>query len=187
MPVVNHDLKAIDLPLPRSTQSFAALSGRSMVDNESLIQSHKYEIESQSRSKNEDKSESSFVTSSSWSINFHQCDDLNVDCIKNTGLHFFHRQRQLIIPFIWGILVGVALATLFFQQSLLYSYSVAWHLNSPHVGLHNGDHVIPSTEKESLDTKSLPEVIPDLKQNSLGQTSRKTSDKNSVRILLLHS
>ena len=43
------------------------------------------------------------------------------DCsyMKNVCLHVYRSQRHIIIPFIWGILVGIAFTTLVFQQRVL--------------------------------------------------------------------
>ena len=51
-----------------------------------------------------------------------KCTDINTICIRLTALSFYRRQRQAFIPFMWGILVGVTFATLFFQQILLFMF-----------------------------------------------------------------
>ncbi|CAK8690721.1 unnamed protein product [Clavelina lepadiformis] len=52
-----------------------------------------------------------------------QCNRLNKECIKSIAARIYRRQRQVIIPFIWGILVGVTITAVMFQQRVLYSTS----------------------------------------------------------------
>jgi len=56
----------------------------------------------------------------SWSRN---CDS---HCFIKAVKHCYHHQRQRVIPFIWGILVGVTLTAVLFQQHVIYNGAIPW-------------------------------------------------------------
>ena len=53
--------------------------------------------------------------------------EYNFADVKKSVLHFCRRQQQILFPFFWGILVGVTLTTVLFQQGLIYSSPGSWN------------------------------------------------------------
>jgi len=50
---------------------------------------------------------------------FLTCKNCNCPYMKGVCMHLYRSKRHIIIPFIWGILVGIAFTTLVFQQRVL--------------------------------------------------------------------
>jgi len=198
MPIADHEVKHLSISEELQNCADTPISGKSMVNDESICsnQIHKYQSLPQSSYEDVERSRYSMLKNVCL-VNFNQlqsvansalnlkCANVNIGYIKNSSLQFFLRQRQLIIPFIWGILVGVALATLFFQQSLLYSYSISWHLNTPHIVLPNINIVNFDKQLESLDVNfPLADDVVDLDQDLHNHIRTAKTDKHTVRMLL---
>nr|XP_002131640.1 chondroitin sulfate synthase 1-like [Ciona intestinalis] len=51
---------------------------------------------------------------------------VNTECLANSAAKAYRRQKQMVVPFIWGILVGITITALLFQQHILFSGTINW-------------------------------------------------------------
>uniref|UniRef100_H2Y7S1 Hexosyltransferase n=1 Tax=Ciona savignyi TaxID=51511 RepID=H2Y7S1_CIOSA len=51
---------------------------------------------------------------------------LNTECLVTSAARVYRKQKQIVVPFIWGILVGITITAVLFQQHILFSGEIHW-------------------------------------------------------------
>ena len=90
-------------------------------------------------------------------------------CFKQTVMQLYKRQQKIIIPFIWGILVGIAFTALVFQQQIIMTNSASLSTADPKIKLRNAYRVTamnlingnhwPTTRNYDEDAGTLEDLI----------------------------
>ena len=110
------------------------------------------------------------ISSSFHEFGFQQ---LQTNNLKKGLWRIFYKKRSIIIPFFWGILVGVTMTAVLFQQHVLHQSSFL--LDSDNAGLMNN-------EKRNYEQLKTQNFKPDQHAKLLQTTSQSSTITNKVHI-----
>nr|CAB3230901.1 chondroitin sulfate synthase 1-like [Phallusia mammillata] len=137
-----------------------------------------------------------FCTSQIWAQGSLQnlrnsglCAKVDRGCVLSSLMKLYRRQRQIVIPFIWGILVGITMTAVLFQQHILFRGAIPWpaegakslvikdHLNT---SIHIKAHI----QTRGPETVSVRAIQQHLKDTNIGQMQSLSSaeTENEVRL-----
>lgn len=98
---------------------------------------------------------------------------LDLRCVLSFLVKVYRRQRQIVFPFIWGILVGITMTAVLFQQHILFRGAIPWPADGKALIVkdqHNNSlPIAPHIQTRGPETVSVRAVQQHLKDTNLGQ------------------